>query len=114
MRQKHFCDFSDPQTRYQISGSSIPQFCSRVLRECILRDTQPAISLYLALWSTVHMIGAGYSSRVAFAWDFHVVPVIPYILTRLVGGFIAFSESWPRRVIVRSIFCIMSMECCYL
>jgi len=70
---KHFCDFCEPETRKHFSRPSIAQFCSQVLHECFLRDTQQALPLYLALRSTIDMINGGYRSRVASAWDFRLI-----------------------------------------
>mmetsp|Transcript_18176 Transcript_18176/g.37810 ORF Transcript_18176/g.37810 Transcript_18176/m.37810 type:complete len:292 (-) Transcript_18176:2417-3292(-) len=70
---KHFCDFCEPQTRKHFSGLSLAQFCSRILHECFLRDTQQALPLYLALRSSINMVNAGHSARVAHAWDFRLV-----------------------------------------
>jgi len=70
---KHFCDFCEPQTRKYISGQSMAQFCSRILHECFLRDSQQALPLYLALRSSIDMVNSGYSARVAYAWDFRLI-----------------------------------------
>jgi anaphase-promoting complex subunit 1 len=70
---KHFCDFCEPETRKHFSRPSIAQFCSQVLHECFLHDTQRAIPLYLALRSTIDMINAESGSRVASAWDFRLI-----------------------------------------
>eukprot|EP00536_Pseudo-nitzschia_multiseries_P002282 jgi/Psemu1/251518/estExt_Genewise1Plus.C_300110 len=70
---KHFCDFFEPQARKHAAGQSLAQFCSRILHECFLRDTQEALPLYLALRSSINAIDAGHSARVAHAWDFRLI-----------------------------------------
>jgi len=69
---KYFCDFCHPQTRKGNSGESMAQFCTRVLNECFLRDSQQAIPLYLALRSSLNMVNAG-CARVSYAWDFRLI-----------------------------------------
>ena len=70
---KHFCDFCQPQTRKHNAGQSMAQFCSRILHECFLRDSQQALPLYLALRSAINMVNAGCSARVSYAWDFRLI-----------------------------------------
>ena len=70
---KHFCDVFHPQTRKHHPGQSMAQFCSRILHECFLRDSQQAIPLYLALRSSINMVDAGCSAGVAIAWDFRLI-----------------------------------------
>jgi anaphase-promoting complex subunit 1 len=70
---KYFCDFCQPQTRKNNSGQSMAQFCSRILHECFLLDSQQALPLYLALRSAINMVNAGCSARVAYAWDFRLI-----------------------------------------
>ena len=70
---KHFCDFCHPQARKDNPGQSMAQFCTRILHECFLRDSQQAIPLYLALRSSINMVNAGCSARVSFAWDFRLI-----------------------------------------
>jgi len=69
----HFCDFCQPQTRKHNSGQSVAEFCSRILHECFLRDTQQALPLYLALRSAISIVDRGYNTRVADAWDFRLI-----------------------------------------
>jgi anaphase-promoting complex subunit 1 len=70
---KHFCDFCQPQTRKHNSGQSMAQFCSRILHECFLRDSQEALPLYLALRSAITMVDSGCSARATCAWDFRLI-----------------------------------------
>ena len=65
---KHFCDFCHQQTRKLNPGESMAQFCTRILHESFMRDSQQAIPLYLALRSSINMMHAKCSARVSFAW----------------------------------------------
>eukprot|EP00980_Cylindrotheca_fusiformis_P031132 scaffold25862_cov152-Cylindrotheca_fusiformis.AAC.3 len=71
---RHFCDVGHLQAR---SGSpspfSVAGFCSRVLHECLLLDSQEALPLYLALRSAVSSLQAGVRSGVVKAWDFRII-----------------------------------------
>jgi len=68
----HFCDVNDPKTRSQLSGS-MGKFCSWVLHECFLRDTQETVPLYVALRSAVSMVETGTCSSLPCAWDFRLI-----------------------------------------
>ncbi len=70
---KHFCDIGGPKTRKYNSGESMSEFCTRILHECFMRDSQQAIPLYLTLRNSINMVNAGCSARVAFAWDFRLI-----------------------------------------
>ena len=69
---QHLCDLSEPTSKN--SGPfSIPGFCSRVLHECLMLDTQEALPLYLAIRSSITSIQASGRTVVPFIWDFRLI-----------------------------------------
>lgn len=52
---------------------TVPGFCSRVLHECLLLDSQEALPLYLALRSAISSLQAGIRSGVTYVWDFRII-----------------------------------------
>lgn len=51
--------------------SWVPEFCSRVLHECLVKDTEEALPLYLKLQSAVEAIKDTFSSQAA--WDIRLI-----------------------------------------
>jgi anaphase-promoting complex subunit 1 len=67
---RHFCNVgkSDTPEPFSVSG-----FCSRVLHECLLLDSEEALPLYLALRSAISSVQAGIRSGVSHVWDFRLI-----------------------------------------
>ena len=70
---KHFCDFCQPQARKLNPGQSMARFCTRVLHESFMHDSQQAIPLYLALRNSINMMDTRCNARVSSAWDFRLI-----------------------------------------
>ena len=71
---KHLCDLTESQNNNAALGPfSVSGFCSRVLHECLVLDTQEGLPLYLAIRSAVSSVQAGISSAVPFVWDFRLI-----------------------------------------
>jgi anaphase-promoting complex subunit 1 len=70
----HLCDFQDSKKKSLAVGPwSTSQFFSRALHECLLRDTQEVLPLYIALRNYVSMIPTGHRTLSSAAWDFRLV-----------------------------------------
>lgn len=71
---QHLCDVGGSFSSAKPPGPfSVAGFCSRVLHECLMLDTEEALPLYLAIRSAVVSVQAGVRSAVPFIWDFRLI-----------------------------------------
>lgn len=71
---KHLCDVGQSHSRLSLTGPfSVEGFCSRVLHECLLLDSEEALPLYVALRNAILSVQAGISSAVPYVWDFRMI-----------------------------------------
>lgn len=71
---RHLCDVGGSFECTKNHGPfSVAGFCSRVLHECLLLDTQEALPLYLAIRSAIVSVQAGLRCSVPFIWDFRLI-----------------------------------------
>ncbi|CAJ1969662.1 unnamed protein product [Cylindrotheca closterium] len=70
---KHLCDLGQPVGSGSNGPFSVAGFCSRVLHESLLLDTQEALPLYLALRTTISSLQTGSFSVATQVWDFRII-----------------------------------------
>lgn len=70
---KHLCDLGHPVGSAASGPFSIAGFCSRVLHESLLLDTEEALPLYLGLRTTISSLQAGSFSVATQIWDFRII-----------------------------------------
>jgi hypothetical protein len=71
---QHLCDVGHLQSKSGPAGPfSVAGFCSRVLHECLLLDSEEALPLYLALRSAISSVQAGIRSGVTYVWDLRII-----------------------------------------
>jgi hypothetical protein len=71
---QHLCDVGGSFSSAKPPGPfSVAGFCSRVLHECLILDTEEALPLYLAVRSAIVSVQAGVRSAVPFVWDFRLI-----------------------------------------
>jgi anaphase-promoting complex subunit 1 len=73
MFASYFCDACQPKRRTNRSNS-MTKFCSRILQECLLRDTQEVVPLYVSLRRAVTLIQENCRpALLPFLWDFRLI-----------------------------------------
>lgn len=70
---KHFCDKIEANISTRNGRPSMAQFCSQVLQECCLHNTQEALPIYISLRNSIDTLNAGYELPISSAWDFRLI-----------------------------------------
>lgn len=70
---KHLCDLGQPVGSGATGPFSVAGFCSRVLHESLLLDTQEVLPLYLELRTTIASLQIDSFSVATQMWDFRII-----------------------------------------
>jgi hypothetical protein len=61
------------RTAYSKHGTSVEEFCTSVLQECLAGNAEMSLPVYLGLRSSIASIEANSSSAPMFAWDYRLM-----------------------------------------